>query len=479
MTRIGRQDPTITVVLPYKKTKGGDAVDLYSKTGRTAQEWQKKQVNNIMAINKDGLWVHTKYGYTVPRRNGKTEIVLIRELYALLNGEKVLHTAHRVTTSSKTAARLASFLKDKGYKEVLRPQMGVVYHNSYCYAKQTGQERIAFLDEGGGEVNFRTRTSVGGLGEGYDLLVIDEAQEYTTDQQNTLQFVVSDSNNPQIIMLGTPPTAVSKGTVFTDFRGQCLKGETEDAGWAEWSVENKVDVNDVEKWYECNPAMGYQLNERKIRAEDKTDFVDYNIQRFGWWATYNQQSDINIDEWSALTVESAELTGKRFIGIKFSKEGSTVSMSACSRCSDESIFGEVLGSKSMREGTEWMVSLIIKNSDKIQSVVIDGANGQNLLAKDLKDSGVKTKVILPKVKDVIDANAAFENAITQQKFKHLYDFELNEVATNCSKRAIGTNGGFGYKSIKDGCDITLLDSMILAHWSCAESKEIKKQRVSY
>ena len=42
-------------------------------------------------------------------------------------------------------------------------------------------------------INFRTRSSKGGLGEGYDLLVIDEAQEYTTDQETALKYIVTDS----------------------------------------------------------------------------------------------------------------------------------------------------------------------------------------------------------------------------------------------------------------------------------------------
>lgn len=40
--------------------------------------------------------------------------------------------------------------------------------------------------------------------------------------------------------------------------------------------------------------------------------------------------------------------------------------------------------------------------------------------------------------------------------------------TNCEKRTIGTNGGFGYKSINEAYDIALMDSMILAQWVCGQ-----------
>ena len=39
--KIGNQLPTQSVTLPYKKSLGDEAVKIYSKTGRTAQEWQE------------------------------------------------------------------------------------------------------------------------------------------------------------------------------------------------------------------------------------------------------------------------------------------------------------------------------------------------------------------------------------------------------------------------------------------------------
>ena len=40
MDRIGRQDPTVSVVLPYENTKGAEAVALYNATERDALDWQ-------------------------------------------------------------------------------------------------------------------------------------------------------------------------------------------------------------------------------------------------------------------------------------------------------------------------------------------------------------------------------------------------------------------------------------------------------
>src|SRR5699024_4892345 len=98
--------------------------------------------------------------------------------------------------------------------------------------KATGRECIEFYV--GGRIDFRTRSSTGGLGESSDLLVIDEAQEYTDDQRSALMYTVAASPNPQTICTGTPPTPISSGTVFTKLRENALYGASEDTGWAEW-----------------------------------------------------------------------------------------------------------------------------------------------------------------------------------------------------------------------------------------------------
>lgn len=478
MVRYGNQTPTQSVVVPYANSKGPDAVNLYMETGREPQEWQSNLVSDILAVNEDGLWTHSKFGYSVPRRNGKGEILTIIELYGLHTGINILHTAHRTTTSSSAAARLAKLLKDMGYTEILRVKKGEAYSKSYVYSKQFGLEKITLLDTGG-TVSFRTRTSVGGLGEGYDMLIVDEAQEYTTDQQNTLQYVVSDSSNPLIILCGTPPTMISKGTVFPELRNACLSGETEETGWAEWSVEEMSDVNDIELWYRTNPAMGHQLNERKVKAEDKTDETDFNIQRLGLWVQFSLKSVITEQEWNDLEiVDMPKLVGKLFIGIKYGVDNKNVAMSLAVKTEDGRVFVESIDCRPTRVGNDWITAFLLK-SKNVAQVVIDGASGQAVLVKDLKDGGVKIKPILPKVSEVIMANSQFEQSIGLKTICHKAQPSLLRSVSNCEKRNIGTNGGFGYKALKPDIEIALMDSVILAMWSCMNAKEQKKQQINY
>lgn len=112
--RKGRQTPTNSVVLPYLETRGQEAIRLYNSTGRTAQEWQELLLYDILAENEEGLWTHTKFDYSVPRRNGKNEIVAICEMWRLQNGEQIAHTAHRTTTTHSAWERLLKLLEKAG-----------------------------------------------------------------------------------------------------------------------------------------------------------------------------------------------------------------------------------------------------------------------------------------------------------------------------------------------------------------------------
>lgn len=460
--RKGRQTPTQSVILPYAETKGDEAIRLYNSSKRTAQEWQELILYDMLAVNKDGLWVHTKFGYSVPRRNGKNEIVVMRELYGLKHGEHIMHTAHRTSTTHSAWERLYERLE----------KAGITIVSSY---RAFGKEHIEV--EGGGKVEFRTRTTKGGLGEGFDLLVIDEAQEYQNDHESALKYVVTDSANPQTIFCGTPPTPVSSGTVFMKYRRNVLTGNSYNSGWAEWSVDFMSDPKDKELWYLTNPSLGTVFTERSILDEVGDDETDFNIQRLGLWLQYNQKSAISQGEWDRLQCSMLpEFQKSLYVGIKYGHDGTNVAMSVAVKTTEKKIFVETIDCQSVRNGNKWILEYL--KYMRPAKIVIDGAGGQKLLADDLKEFHIKG-VVLPTVKEIISANTAFEAGLFSESICHMEQPSVSQVISNCEKRAIGSNGGFGYKPQKEGIEIAIMDSIVLAHWACSKSRERRKQKVSY
>lgn len=466
--RTGRQEPTYSVIKQYTQTEGAEAVKLYNLTGRTALPWQEALIYDILAVDENGKYLHEKFGYEVARRNGKGEVIVIRELYGLAKGEKIMHTAHLTSTSHSAWERLCGILD--------------ALDTPYYSIKKQGGELIRLED--GGTIWFRTRTAKGGLGEGVDLLVIDEAQEYTKEQQSALQYIVSDSHNRQTIMCGTPPTTKSAGTVFKDFRETCMTTADEfDIGWAEWSIEQRTsDVKNKDLWYETNPSLGLTLEESAIKnelADVNYDEIDFNIQRLGFWFTYELKSAISRADWDELLVDSLPKFKGRFnVGIKYSKDGESVSMAVAVRTEDGKVFIEVIGNMSVRDGNGWITKFLLAAAQGINKIIIDGAGKQQILADELKKAKLKNTV-LPKVAEVVKANAEFEKNVFAGNIIRMEQPSLTRAVTNCQKRNIGSQGGFGYTPIYDDIDITLMDAIILAAWAIETYQEPKKQRIYY
>lgn len=461
-SRTGNQIPTTSFVLPYEKSYGDEAVQLYDLSSNVCQEWQALMLSDIMAVNDDGLWVHTKFGFSVPRRNGKTEILTQREIWGLFNGEHILHTAHLTDTAHTAWERLKARLECIGVK--------IKTFKGY------GRERIE-LPETGGLIDFRTRTTSGALGQGYDLLVIDEAQEYTSQQQTALNYVVSSSKNPQTLMCGTPPTAVSSGTVFRDFRDKTLQGETVNAGWAEWSVDHKTDVHDKEAWYQTSPSLGTIFTERIIQDEINGDDIDFNIQRLGLWIRYNQQSAISAPDWDALKVEALpKFTSPIFAGVKYGRDGQNVCLSIAVKTEDGKIFVEGIDCRDQREGNSWIINFLLKCN--VKSVLVDGASGLETFQRECKEQKLKI-VSSATVKEVVQSSSDFETAIANQTLCHMGQPALRQSVTNCKHRAIGSGGGYGYQTLDDDIEVALIESAVLATHACSTFKEVKKQRVGY
>lgn len=198
----------------------------------------------------------------------------------------------------------------------------------------------------------------------------------------------------------------------------------------------------------------------------------------GLWLQYNQKSAISRNEWDRLQVDRLpKLSGPLSVGIKYNKDGNTVSMAIAVRTTDNQVFIEAIGRKPVREGNRWIVDFLRRLGDNVSKVVVDGANGQKLLEDEMKAAKLK-KPVFPTVADYIKANASFEQAIAQEKLQHMDQPSLTRVVSNCEKRAIGSAGGFGFKAIQADADISILDAVILAVWTVEEYKPCR-QKIRY
>lgn len=241
-----------------------------------------------------------------------------------------------------------------------------------------------------------------------------------------------------------------------------------------------TDAHDPDLWYETNPSLGTILTERTIRSELGDDQVDDNIQRLGLWLTYSQKSAISKSEWMEYAVQDVPPLPddpRVFYGVKYGKAGGNVSLAAAMKLPDGRIFVEAIDCRPIRDGTAWIIAYLRGKSAR--AVAIDGAAGAPLLVDDMKQAEVRCRTILPTVREFAAASALFEQSLFDGKLCHAAQPALVQIVSNSEHRAIGTGGGYGYTSILEGADVTLLEAVSLAHWAAAQAKEKKKQIITY
>lgn len=473
----GSQEPRIKIEPSRISSDGQDAADLMLAYGNTLDDWQKMVVDCWLGRDENNKYNVTSAGLALPRQNGKNVCLEAREFYGLvINGEKILHTAHQVKTGKKSFRRLAAMFTDKRHPEITDLVKNIRYTN--------GEEGIEL--ENGGMIEFSARSRQAARGfDGVSLVVYDEAQELTDEQVDAIMatLAASATGTRQIIYTGTPPYPKCPGEVFRRRRTISINDPGKHDCWHEWSVEGKtieeINVGDTALWYMTNPALGIRLSEDFTAEEYRSMSPDgFARERLGWWSpVLMEQNNKALDKeaWEECASESPKPEGKTAYGIKFSADGSEVSLAGAVIGDNGEIRISLINHESTAKGIKWLSDWLNERVNVACCVVIDGRNGVDVLIDRI--SGVwkyKDSVIRPKMQDVISAAGLLNNDVNEGNltwFKMQDD--LNDSAINSIKRPIGGGWGFG------GDNSTPIEACSLALWGVKTSKRNpnKKMRI--
>lgn len=473
----GSQEPRIKVEPQRSSTDGADAALLMSTYGCDLDKWQQMVIDCWLGKDDSGKYNITSAGLALPRQNGKNVCLEAREFYGLvINGEKILHTAHQVRTSKKSFRRLAAMFTDKRHPEVTDIVRNIRYTN--------GEECIE-LDNGGViEFSARSRQAARGF-DGISLVVYDEAQELTDDQVEAIMATLSASatGTRQIIYTGTPPYPNCPGEVFRRRRTVC----TTDAGkhdcWHEWSVAGEsiqdINVEDKDLWYMCNPALGIRLDEEFTAEEQRSMSADgFARERLGWWSPVLEHAEdyaISKEAWDACASEEGAPEGKTAYGVKFSADGSEVCLAVAILDEQKKARIELIDCRPTGQGTRWLAEWLNERYQKASCVVIDGRNGVDVLIERITEVWkIKNSVIRPNLKEVIAAVSMTTDAVNEKSISWYEKQDLlRDSAITSVKRPIAGGWGFG------GDLSTPIEACSLALWGVKTCKRNpgKKMRI--
>lgn len=485
--KTGRQEPTFSVIGEKAYSYGAEVVEMFEEDGgATFYPAQKYELEAMLARKADGSPAAITIGISKPRQNGKSYAARYYAVYMSdFEHRNVLYSAHHSTTTNKMFKALCDLFES--------PERFPEFSNDVKNISHVrGYEGIYFKDyvddngkvQPGGCIEFATRTNSGARGGTYSVIVIDEAQELTDEQQEAMLPVISAANNvddlskmPQQIYIGTPPNATCHGTVFAKMHKAAHTENNSLSWWLEWSVEAKNSesaIRDSEdallKAYETNPAMGYRIAEDTVINEFETMSLDgFMRERLGWWSPAGiQRIDyaLNRESWASCSSDLMKPEGKTAYGVKFSADGSIVSLAGAVIGEDGVIRISMIDQKPTGQGTQWLADWLNARYKKASCVVIDGRNGVDVLIDKISGTWMaKNSVIKPGIKDILAAVGMTVDAVNEKRLSWYRGQEiLNESATTSVKRPIGGGWGFG------GDNSTPIEACSLALWGVKTSK---------
>lgn len=462
----GRQTPTFQKVGEYAYSWGAEVSEMFEEDGgATFYPSQQYELELMLARNKDGSPAATTIGIAKPRQNGKSYAARYYAVYmAVFEHRSVLYSAHHSTTTNKMFMALCDLFENPARFPEFAQDIKNVSHSR-------GFEGFYFNDwrdadghlQKGGCIEFATRTNSGSRGGTYSVIIIDEAQEMTDEQQEAMLPTASASSDardisamPQQIYIGTPPNAMCKGTVFAKMHQAAHTNKESSTWWLEWAMvtdnlQEALSTREkaIEQAINTNPAYGYRIAEKTIENEyDNMSLDGFARERCGWWTPVDEsRGDIAIPEavWDACASDAPKPEGKTAFGVKFSSDGSEVSLCGAVIPKEGPARISLIEQQPTGIGIRWLSEWLNQRYTQASCVVIDGRNGVDVLVEQISGTWkYKGSVIRPTAKEVIASVGMLTDALNEKTVTWYRPQEaLRDSAVTSIKRSIIGGWGFG------------------------------------
>lgn len=491
--RRGNQKPTFSVIGEYSHSAGREVAEVFeAEGGASFYPCQMDELELMLARNADGSPAASILGISKARQNGKSYSA---RYYAAYMGDfehrSVLYSAHHGNTSRKMFnAMLDLFDNPERFPEFA--------HDVKRISRARGYEGIYFKDwvdangeyQEGGCIEFATRTNSGARGGTYSVIIVDEAQELTREQQEGMLPVISAASDvhdvedmPQQIYIGTPPGPSCTGTVFAKMHETAHSDEPGGTWWLEWSIDGSLDkIGTTEEEvldlaYKTNPAMGYRIAEKTVLDEFATmEISGFARERLGWWSPVTvHEINYAIPEkvWDACMSTDPKPEGKTAYGVKFSGDASEVCLCGAVIPKDGPARVSLIERRPTGHGLQWLADWLNARTDRAACVVIDGRNGVDVLVDKIAPYWkAKGSVICPGVKDMIASVGLLTDSLNDRTvtwFKG--QTALRESAVTSTKRKLGGGWAFG------GENSIPIEAAALALWGARTTKRDPAKRM--
>ena len=371
--------------------------------GYELDPWQEWVLRQGCGIRPNGKWASFENTLIIPRQNGKSAILEVRELAGLyvLGEELVIHTAHEVKTSQEQFLRISNAvlnnpalskrLKGKprashGEESIeLLPTPTLIFGAGNKWVHKSVASRLRFLA--------RSRASIRGFSA--ECLIWDEAMILSAEAVGAALPALSAKGNPQIWLAGS--AGLEDSEQLARSRRRILRNSKDMFG-AEWSIiphktscpvdrhkgresNNFIvctehDDRDVpQSAAKANPAFGYRLTwEQTLKELTTMPVIEFDRERLSvgqWPAEDEAWRVVSEDLFKTLTLESPferQMTQVSF-ALDVDEDAANATIAVSWRHRDDFLVMEI-PKECSRPGTNWVVERLEQLVTKYRPLAI-------------------------------------------------------------------------------------------------------------
>lgn len=437
--------------------------------------WQELVLQSAMGERSDATWATKRVGLSVPRQNGKSQLLVARALAgALLFSErKIVISAHQQDTARESFTKLLEIIEADA-NDWLReriPKNGIM--------QALNREAVKFRN--GATIQFKARSGAGGRGFSSDCLMLDEAQILSQRAWVSINSTMSAMPNPQVWLLGTPPTPEDDGAVFGSIRAAAKGGKSTATTWLEWAADPNADPASDETRWSANPAWNTRINHEVVQGEFESYPPDrFALDRLGvWLEELGAKVDVfGVGAWDAGQTDLRPKSPTA-IGVAVSVDRMWASIAAASVVGDGQAARPFVAAVDRRPGVDWLVDEVKRIQDEHGcAVVIDEKGPTRDLLGDLEDADVRVEAYsldqyaeaCSRIFDKVQAGDLLHPAVPP----NVVD-ELGQAIAGAQWRTVGDRQVWGRR--KSTSDVSMLEAATLAmHAALTPSESVYESR---
>ena len=302
----------------------------------------------------------------VARQQGKTFLGTILALFFLymLGVALILGTAQDLEQAEDTWAACVDMAQSD---PDLKAEIEHVWYTNGAKRLQLTRNR---------QYRVKATTRKAGRGKSADLILLDELREHrdweawgaltktTMARDNALVWCMSNAGDGSSVVLrhlrlqahaelGDPDGIVAALGGRADMTDEDDEGTT--LGWFEWSAPPDADPSLPETWAWSNPSLGRTVQERSLRAAQRTDPPDvFRTECLCQWVEAVDQPPFPTDSWAGGIDRDSFIPADAplSVGVDVSADREHSAVAVCGRRPDGLLHGEVVA---YRDGIGWLV----------------------------------------------------------------------------------------------------------------------------